>query len=86
MSKIETPYRIVVCIDVYANDLEQAYEKVFESMNAACATPPVGRPSGDMEWESSDEAFDPDGHEIDPDELSAARAAVFDRIFSRNND
>jgi hypothetical protein len=60
-------YRLVVCIDVLATDLEDAYGQVYENMKR------ISRPG--LGWESSDEAFDPDGEQISEAELSRARTA-----------
>jgi len=58
-------FRLVICVDVDANDLADAYGKVYEAM----AKLPEG-----MDWESSDEWFDDSGDSTgDPDELQAAR-------------
>jgi len=71
-------YRIVICVDVEADDLAQAYGKVYRAMMAACEAPPVGIGPEDLAWESSDEAFDSDGGVVDPDDLQAARMAYFE--------
>ena len=64
-------YRIVTCIDIEASSLEEAYEKLYLQFK----TLPKG-----MEWESSDEAYGPDGEEVEPDELQAARMKVFAKL------
>jgi hypothetical protein len=58
------PHRIVVCIDVYAGSLSEAYGKVYEAMGSL--------PKG-MEWESSDESFDDQGNMNTPEALQDAR-------------
>lgn len=65
------PYRLVVCIDVEADSLKDAYGKVYEAMGQL--------PEG-LDWESSDEAFDPDGAEIGPKKLQEARMAYLDSV------
>jgi len=57
-------YRLVICLDVDGVDLADAYSKVYKAMTKL--------PTGFC-WESSDEAYDPDGNAIDPDELSRTR-------------
>lgn len=57
-------YRLVVCIDVAAESLDEAYGKMYESLN---------RLGQDLCWESSDEAFTPDGEPIEEVELARAR-------------
>jgi hypothetical protein len=56
-------YRFVVCVDVEAKNLPDAYAGLLQRMNA-------------NDWESTDEAYDPDGEEIDEDELAKARDVV----------
>lgn len=65
-------YRLVICLDVEADSLEQAYERVYTTMGT------VDRE--DFQWESTDEAYDPDGGEVDAEEMQQARMAVFRRL------
>ena len=58
-------YRLVVCIDIEADSLTEAYRKIHQTMTDT-----------GLEWESSDEAYDTEGEEISPEELSAARMSV----------
>lgn len=63
-------YRIVVCVDVDADDLEDAYRQTYRYMS--------NMPDG-MDWESSDEWFDGDEDGAgDPNELQAVRMKVYD--------
>jgi len=64
-------YRLVICLDVEAYNLEQAYERVYDTMGTVDAE--------DFQWESTNEAFDPEGDAIDPDEMQEARMKVFAR-------
>jgi hypothetical protein len=66
------PFRLIVCIDVDADTLEEAYGKVYKGMGK------VTGPGTGLDWESSDEAYDPDGNKIDEADLSKARVAVID--------
>lgn len=59
-------YRIVVCIDVTAEDAEKAYSKVYDTMMAIDPA---------QSWESSDEWFE-DGDLMDEDDVSRARLAA----------
>lgn len=65
-------FRLVICIDVEdATSIEDAYEQVYKQM-AKIDTQKFG-------WESTDEAFGPDGEPIDEDDLSTARCNVIER-------
>lgn len=73
-------YRIVICVDVHADDLEQAYAKVYDYMACNCGITDGAHSPGctnDIDWESSDEAFDHEGEPVDPDVLQEARMAFF---------
>ena len=63
---VET-YRIVVCIDVDAPDLEGAYRAVYDNLSVLPET---------MAWESSDEWYAGDGQRIEQDAQDLARATV----------
>ena len=58
--------RFVICVDVEADDLENAYRDLHLTM----------RKTG-YGWESSDEAYDPAGDQYSAEELQRARAAYF---------
>jgi len=63
------PFRIVVCIDVDATDLEQAYGRVSDNL---------GKLPDGMDWESTDEWYDDgDGDAIDEEEIQRVRMATF---------
>lgn len=62
-------YRIVVCIDVEADSLTEAYRRVYKKMRV------VDNP--DFQWESSDEWYDDSGESVDPDTCSDIRMKVF---------
>ena len=51
-------YRFVVCVDVESTSLNEAYSNLYDSMKVICYK--------QLEWESTDEAYFPDGEEIDP--------------------
>jgi len=74
-------YRFVVCLDVEADSLEEAYSELYTSMGK------VDRSS--FQWESTDEAFDPDGNPVTPEEVQEARMSTFARLnprgLKRNN-
>jgi len=63
-------YRIIVCLDVPADSHAEAYRKASDLMNASPAIQ-----SGAIAWESSDEAYDPNGDPISHEEMSATFAA-----------
>lgn len=65
-------YRLVVCVDVEAASLQEAYGRVYEAMGK------VTGPGSSLDWESSDEAFDDNG-QIDAEELQKARTAYLDK-------
>ena len=67
----QLPYRLVVCIDVDAASLKEAYGKVYEAL----AKLPEG-----FDWESSDEAYGPDCEEIMPPQVQIARMAYLDTV------
>jgi hypothetical protein len=48
-------YRLMICVDVQADSLEEAYDKVHTHMTGT-----------GVAWESSDEAYSPDGEQIPP--------------------
>jgi hypothetical protein len=58
-------YRFVICVDVDATSLENAYNDLYDSMKEIS--------SQSLEWESTDEAYFPDGEEVDPIILQKAR-------------
>ena len=53
-------YRFVVCVDVDASDLQGAYEKLLGRMQS-------------NDWESTDEAYDPEGEQVLVIDLDIAR-------------
>jgi hypothetical protein len=65
--------RFVVAIDVDEDDLTKAYielNKIMHQEVRAC----------DVAWESTDEAFGPDGEHVNPDDLQSARMEGIDLI------
>lgn len=66
------PYRLVLCLDVNAGSLEEAYRKAYETMNDVCA-----KSDNTLEWESTDEAFDAEGEPVSPETMQDARMTVF---------
>ena len=69
-------FRLVICLDVSADSLEDAYETVYKQMAKLTTT------TKDMDWESSDEWFDQDGVLGDPDTLQEARMRVINKLNS----
>lgn len=65
----DSAYRIVVCVDVHAESLDDAYETVYKGMTES-----------ELDWESSDEWFDVDGYHGDPDTLQESRMRVFAKL------
>lgn len=65
-------YRFVVCVDVEAEDLEAAYSKLLDRMSG-------------NDWESSDEAYNPDGIEIPLSSLNEARLNVLSKLGSEES-
>lgn len=68
----ESVYRFVVCVDVCGNDLDDAYRNLRRAMD--CTERGMG--SVWEGYETSDEAFAPDGEPIAETELSAMRMRV----------
>lgn len=66
-------YRFVICVDLEASSLEDAYRKLCANMGAVEAST-----QGRVQWESTDEAYEPDGSQVDEDTLSDAIMAVLD--------
>lgn len=62
--------RFVVCIDVESDDLCDAYGKMSEALHTL---------QEGVLWESTDEAFQNDGSEIDPEDLQEARMEYFNK-------
>jgi hypothetical protein len=62
-------YRLVVCIDVSAESLVDAYRIVYGMMGDACR-------ERDADWESTDEAYDPDGNALAASHLQEVRRQV----------
>lgn len=68
----DSTYRIVICVDVEAASLKDAYGRVYNAMGK------ITGPDSNMDWESTDEWFDPDGEEVLGTEIEAARKAFLD--------
>jgi len=66
MSSGPGTYRIVVCIDIDADSTEDAYGKVYTAMGL------LERENEDIEWESSDEWYGPEGNPIPEEDVQAA--------------
>lgn len=58
-------YRFVISVDLDAESLQEAYSKLLKRMNA-------------NDWESTDEAYGPDGERVPEHELTAVRLVVLD--------
>lgn len=67
-------YRLVICLDVEADSLESAYEKVYRTMG--------GVDCREFQWESTDEAYDEDGNQVEEEEMQRVRHTVFARLNS----
>lgn len=61
-------YRIVVCLDVEATSLKVAYRTVYRELKKVCPS---------VQWESSDEWYDAEAEEVEPDAVQAVRMEVF---------
>jgi len=59
----------VICLDVDAANLEEAYRKTYKIMAEVSKT-------HDIEWESTDEAFGPGGQPVEEHRLIEARSRV----------
>ena len=70
-------YRLVICIDVDAESLTQAYGRVHEGMSDVNF-------EGFEGWESSDENFDEDGEAVSPDVMQQARDKFFKNKKSKS--
>lgn len=68
-------YRLIVCFDIEADNLEGAYRKLEGQLRRI----PIA-------WETSDEAYDEDGEEIDPDVLQKAIVSVLDILDHDDDD
>jgi len=66
-----TAFRLVVCIDIEADSLQEAYGKLWRGM-----APTVFEDA----WESSDEWYGSDGEPGTEEELSDARSAFFQTL------
>ena len=64
-------YRFVICIDINSTSLNEAYSKLYDSMKKIS--------SPQLEWESTDEAYFPDGEEVDPTILQKSREYKLDQ-------
>lgn len=62
-------FRFVVCIDVEGDTLGGAYTKLREGMK--------GQPFG---WETTEEAYSPDGEQIDVDVLETTLAQELAKV------
>ena len=62
-------FRLVVCLDVDAENLSKAYGVISKFMSDS--------ESYGVAWESSDESYGPDGEPIDEAELQKARMSFY---------
>ena len=62
-------HRIVVCLDVEAESMKEAYGKVYQTLKAVDCE--------DFQWESSDEWYDPDGGQLPAETVQKIRMEVF---------
>jgi hypothetical protein len=72
---VSMAYRFIIAVDIDADDLKSAYGKLYHFMGQR--GPGVGWDRKDLDWESTDENYDDDGEEIDPDVMQKARMEVF---------
>jgi len=63
-------YRLIVCFDIEAENLQEAY---------ACLREELVNPVLGLAWETSDEWYGPDGIQGDPRELQVAIIATLDQ-------
>lgn len=75
MADAGTPIRIVVCLDVNAESLDDAYRTVKRTLDSACYTEPAESRAFEG-WESTDEWFDSDGAPVPEDVMSEVRSRV----------
>lgn len=61
-------HRIVICVDIKASSIEEAYRNLYLKMGHL--------DDKDFQWESTDEWFDPEGNIIDPEEISKIRMKI----------
>ena len=66
-----TTFRLVVCIDIEAKNLSEAYGKLWRGMAVTMMS---------EDWESSDEWYGEDGELGSEEELAAARMAFFQTL------
>lgn len=62
-------YRIVVCLDVEARSMAEAYRRVYRRMKKVDCD--------NFEWESSDEWYDPEANALEPGDVQEIRMKVF---------
>ena len=68
-------WRWVVCLDIQADSLVDAYGRLWKELGDLDE-----RTQGSIQWESTDEAFNPDGDQLLVKELEACRTAFFDSL------
>lgn len=61
-------YRFVICVDIEATTLTGAYSALYDGMKGAVFS---------EHWESTDEAYDPDGRPVSSEDIQHARMAKF---------
>lgn len=62
-------FRFVICVDVSAKSLEEGYSTLFDTM--------MKIDGKSFQWESTDEAYMPDGEPLTEEELSKVRMSKF---------
>lgn len=74
---MDNTYRWVVCIDINAQSLEESYGHVYNLMKE------LKKDSKNLtyeDWESTDEVYDPEGGQIDPDVIQKARESFLSKV------
>jgi len=70
-------FRFVICVDVEAKNLEEGYSKLYDTMGKVdCES---------FQWESSDEAYTPDGELVNSDQLTNARMTKIAEMEAPND-
>ena len=62
-------YRIVICLDVAATSMKEAYHRVYKKMKKVDCD--------DFQWESTDEWYTPEAEALEPGACQEIRMVVF---------
>jgi len=72
------PFRFIVAVDVDAVSLPEAYKKLRTQLDKTTSE----SSRGEIGWETTDEAFDNQGNQIDPDELQDVISSSIDSMIA----